>query len=151
MKVINMIVLMILVCAPNSFAAWERIGGIEAGAIGSNGSPTVQFTYEYTVTVENTIDPLLLDSYGGCITWIYLDFLDTDPDSITTTLNNVVTDTLSFPVTGPSTGALTDDGVLYQPDTGSPLCIAKNFSYTFTGTVAVGDKFRIITEAMVSK
>ena len=147
MKIINIIVLLLLlVCSTNSFAAWSRVGGVEAGAIGSHGSPTVQFIYEFTATVENTIDTLTLPTTGGCITWLYLDFLTPTPDSITTTVKN----SLALTVTGPTTDALTADGILYQPNTGNPLCLAKGFTYAFTGTITVGDKFRVITEAMVN-
>lgn len=156
MKIVKIALLLIacLFCATTSFAAWTRVGGAEAGAMGSHGAPTVQLTYEFTATVENTISTLNLPTAGGCITWIYLDFLTPTPDSITTTLRNSFfvdgTSILDLTVTGPVTDALTADGALYQPSTGSPLCIAKGISYAFTGTIAVGDKFRIITESMVN-
>lgn len=157
MKIINVTLILgaCLLCATESFAAWARVGSAESGAMGSHGAPTVQLTYEFTATVENTISTLNLPTAGGCITWIYLDFLTPAPTSITTTVRNSFfedsTSILDLTVTGPVTDALTADGILYQPSTGSPLCIAKGISYAFTGTIAVGDKFRIITESMVDE
>lgn len=151
---ISSLLIACLLIATSSFAAWTKVG-VEAGSVGSGGSPTTQITYEFTATVENTISTLNLPTFGGCITWIYLDLLTPTPDSITTAVRNSffvdTTSILDIPVTGPVTTALTADGILYQPDTGSPLCIAKGLSYAFTGTIAVGDKFRIITEVMVDK
>lgn len=147
MKIIYTIVLLSLICASNAFADWERVEGSSAGAIDSYGSPVVEFTYEFTATEADTIDALSLVTAGGCITWIDIDLLTPTPDSITTTLKN----SRGITVTGPSTSALTADGNLYQSDTGNPLCLAKGFYYTFTGTIAVGDKFRIITEVLVDK
>ena len=149
MRKIAVVIFTLLIAAgytSPAFAAWARVGGVEQGSVDGKGSPSVQFTYEFTATVTNTIDTLTLPTAGGCISWLYLDFLTPTPDSITTTVRN----SLALPVSGPSTSALTADGILYQPDNGNPLCIAKGISYGFTGTIDIGDKFRIITEMIVN-
>lgn len=133
-----------LLSATPAFALWSRVRGYDPGSIDGDVSPTTPVAYEFVATETNTIDPLSFPNGGGCITMLYLDFLAPTPDSITTTMKNAI----GLAIDGPSTSALTADGWLYQPDTGSPICIGKGFSFTFTGTIAIGDKFRLIFEAM---
>lgn len=148
MKIINT-TLFLLVCllySTSSFAAWERIGKSEAGAIGSYGSPTVQFVYQYTVTQENTIDSVSFPTAGGCISSIWIDFMTPVPDSITMSMKN----SGALVVPGLSTDPLIADGWVKAPNDGKWLCVSKNFSYHFTGTVAVGDIFQVYTDVMVN-
>lgn len=128
----------------NCFAGWAPVNGYSGGSLNGESAPTETVVMIFTATVTNTIDPLPLDDYGGCVTGISLDMQSPAPDSVSVTLKN------KLGLTIPSINAktLTSDGFVKEPDDGKLICFSKGIPFTFTGTLDVGDQFIIAVDIM---